>query len=69
MTQTSRMTSYYIFLLKLWPERSRNNGEALSWRFSIEDPITGIRKGFTDQDSLLAHLREQLESIVTSATS
>jgi len=68
MTRISRTASYYIFLLKLWPERSQENGEALSWRFSLEDPITGMRKGFTDRDSLLSHIRQQLEMIELSVT-
>ncbi len=63
MADSSRTASYYIFLIKLWPERSHDNGETISWRFSIEDPVSGVRKGFTDQESLLTHLREQLDTI------
>ncbi len=63
MADSSRTASYYIFLIKLWPERSHDNGESISWRFSIEDPVSGVRKGFINQESLLTHLREQLDTI------
>jgi hypothetical protein len=69
MDQTSKSASYYIYLLKLWPERSHDNGETLSWRYSIEDPITGLRKGFAELEDFLAYVQAQIVEIIATQAS
>lgn len=68
MSQTSKSASYYIYLLKLWPEHSQDNGETLSWRYSVEDPITGLRKGFAHLEDFLAYVRAQIVEIIAMQT-
>jgi len=68
MDQTSKSASYYIYLLKLWPERSHDNGETLSWRYSIEDPITGLRKGFAELEDFLAYVQVLMVEIISTQT-
>ena len=69
MNQMSQSASYYIYLLKLWPERSQDNGETLSWRYSVEDPITGLRKGFAQFEDFLTYIQTQIAEIITARNS
>ena len=45
---------YHSFLLRCWSE-----GPGV-WRFSVEDPHTGQRRGFTDMAALTAFLEATL---------
>jgi hypothetical protein len=44
---------YRAYMLRLW--RAREDEQRV-WRFSLEDPTTGRRKGFADLDELMLHL-------------
>lgn len=50
---------YCAFLLRFWQVRSRRPDEPATWRFSLEDPNSGKRRGFPDLDSLFAFLKTQ----------
>ena len=50
---------YCAFLLRFWEVRSRKPGEPVNWRFSLEDPHSGERRGFPDLDSLFDFLQAQ----------
>ena len=52
-----RPEAYLSYLLRLWTSGGEGRGV---WRASLEDPLTGIRKGFTDPDTLFAFLRQQM---------
>jgi hypothetical protein len=53
--------SYHIYLLRCWQERSTEAAERIQvWRFSLEDPRTGGRRGFASLDALLASLQDDL---------
>lgn len=50
-------SSYHAYLLKIWLEHERQvTGN--DWRFSLENAHSGIRRGFTDLDSLLIYLQD-----------
>jgi hypothetical protein len=56
-----RPEAYLSYLLRLWSTEGEGVGV---WRASLEDPLTGIRKGFADPDTLFAFLREQMTARV-----
>jgi len=49
---------YQVFLLRCWEERSERP-ESAAWRFSLQDPGTGLRRGFASLEALLAFLTNQ----------
>ena len=51
---------YYAFLLRCWQERSQSNQQLDQWRFSLEDPRSGARRGFATLDAVLVTVREAL---------
>ena len=52
---------YRSYLLSFWEERSRDPDTTVVWRFSLEDPRTGQRRGFANLEELAAFLRSELE--------
>jgi hypothetical protein len=57
---------YIAYLVRLWQAR---HAGALVWRASLEDPHTGELQGFSDIESLFAHLRKQAEDQAKSQDS
>jgi len=53
--------SYFSYLLRSW--RVNEAGKTV-WRASLEDPITGERRGFANLKSLFAFLEEQVGSAI-----
>ncbi|HDN80610.1 MAG TPA: hypothetical protein ENG33_09120 [Chloroflexi bacterium] len=51
---------YQAYLLRLWEERPASPGRPGIWRFSLEDPRTGQRYGFTTLEALMDFLRKQI---------
>jgi hypothetical protein len=51
---------YRAYLLRCWQERSQNPDSTTVWRFSLEDPHTGQRRGFASFEALIAALRTEL---------
>jgi hypothetical protein len=51
---------YRSYLLAFWEERSRDPDGPVVWRFSLEDPRTGQRRGFAGPEALAAFLRAEL---------
>jgi hypothetical protein len=49
---------YRSYVLTLWQEHSRGASEPAVWRFRLEDPRTGQRRGFADLGALVAALKE-----------
>lgn len=47
---------YCSFLLRIWVEPDGDG----SWRFSLEDTQTGIRKGFVSLRDLCQHIEQLL---------
>ncbi len=48
---------YHAYLLRCWEERGHNPLRPPSWRFSLEEPHTGLRHGFADLAQLVAFCR------------
>ena len=51
---------YRAYLLRCWSEHSPAAGAPAAWRYSLEDPHTGERRGFADLAALLGFLRAEL---------
>jgi|GEM_PF-1665642 len=58
---------YYAYLLRIWQEDDQYLPLDQSWRFSLEDAHTHMRRGFRELDSLLAYLNDltSLHPIIT----
>lgn len=48
------------YLLTFWEERGRDPDAPVVWRFSLEDPHTGQRRGFADPEALMAALQREM---------
>ena len=51
---------YRTYLLTLWEERSRDPEAPVVWRFRLEDPRTGERRGFADLEALMEGLEREM---------
>ena len=40
---------------------ARSGGAGQPWRASLDDTLTGERRGFVDLEALAAHLHDQIE--------
>jgi len=49
-----------VYLLTMWQERTDAADSPAGWRFSVEDPRTGERRGFASLEALVAFLRTQM---------
>ncbi len=49
-------------MLRFWAEREGFSGSRRVWRFSLEDPHTGQRQGFSNIDGLVAFLKNEIGS-------
>ncbi len=54
MSSLGHAPRYHSYLLRCWSE-----GPGV-WRFSVEDPHTGVRRGFTEMAALVAFLEATL---------
>jgi hypothetical protein len=55
-----RPPRYRSYLLTLWEERSRDPTVPAVWRFRLEDPRTGQRRGFASLEALVAALEGEM---------
>lgn len=51
---------YRCYLLTCWGEQSQDPLEPVVWRFRLEDPRTGQRRGFASLDALVAVLEREM---------
>ena len=58
MNFSKKPPRYHIFLLTLWEERSQDLAKAAVWRFRLEIPRSGERRGFATLEELMAFLEE-----------
>jgi hypothetical protein len=58
MTKSKR-SAYHSYLLRCWAE-SDETAELNVWRFSLEDPRTGQRRGFASLTELVIALQDEL---------
>lgn len=59
--QTAPRRSTY--LLTIWQERGREPDQPLVWRFSLEEPRTGRRRGFATLKELVAALEASFTEV------
>jgi hypothetical protein len=52
---------YRSYVLTFWEERSQDPETPVVWRFSLQDPRTGQRRGFASFEELMTFLRSELE--------
>ncbi len=50
---------YCSYLLRCWEERTQHRERPRVWRYSLENPHTGERRGFPSIDALLTFLRAE----------
>lgn len=55
---SSQRPAHLSYLLRLW---QTPGGANEPWRVSLENPLTGERRGFADLEAALALLRSQIE--------
>jgi hypothetical protein len=52
---------YRSYLITFWEERSQDSDRPTVWRFSLEDPRSGYRRGFADLEALVAALEQEIQ--------
>lgn len=53
---------YRAYVVRCWQELSVHAGrETRLWRFSLQDPSTGRRRGFANLEALLSSLQAELD--------
>ena len=55
-----RPPRYCAYLLRCWETPDQGRGLLPAWRYSLEDPHSGERRGFASFEALVAHLRGEL---------
>ena len=60
MTGNNPSPRYRAYLLRCWQERGRQEDQPPLWRYSLEDPHTGIRHGFATLEAVFAVLQQEL---------
>jgi hypothetical protein len=53
-----RPPAYRSYLLRFWQERSEQLPQTF-WRFSLEEPLTSRRQGFSSLEALTSWLRAE----------
>ena len=48
------------YILTFWEERGRETDTSVVWRFSLQDPHTGRRRGFASLEALAAALQQEI---------
>lgn len=61
----SSLHRYCSYLLRLWP--AQRDGQVV-WRASLEDPVTGVRRGFADLEQLFAFLTAETRESAAAET-
>lgn len=51
---------YHVYMLRFWESHPQWLGGPTSWRFSLEDPASGVRRGFSDLEGLIAFLQAEM---------
>ena len=60
MTINPQPPRYHIYLLTLWEERNEDPNSPTMWRFRLEDPRTGRRRGFANVEALVEALKREV---------
>jgi hypothetical protein len=60
MSSVEARRRYCAWLLRCWQARGQGSEPLMTWRYSLEDPHSGARRGFASFEALVAHLRAEL---------
>ncbi len=63
------LVHYQVFLLRQWQEQDLSGEHLPVWRFMLENPLTGARRGFGSVGDLAAFLEEQIAAISRQSNS
>lgn len=58
MSEFDKLSPYKSFLLTVWAEPNADHHPRNLWRFSLQDPHTGRRRGFASLEALMTALRQ-----------
>ena len=61
MSDPFRPACYHVFLLRFWQESRERRDLPPVWRFSLEAPGSGRRRGFADLQALTEFLQQELD--------
>lgn len=54
------MACYCSLWLRCWQAGRKGPGQESDWRFSLEDPETGHKQGFSNLEELVAYLKTEV---------
>ena len=60
MSISTKRPRHRSYLLTFWEERDREARGPQVWRFSLQDPRTGQRRGFASLEALVAALQREI---------
>jgi hypothetical protein len=55
----SRLPDYQVYVMRLWQEDPVSPEAHPVWRFNLEEPLTGQRRGFSCLAELVAFLENE----------
>ena len=61
MNPSGRHSRYQVYVLRLWQEPGDTQEPSAAWRFVLEEPKTGQRRGFRDLVALMDFLKMEQE--------
>ncbi len=61
MDLSHKPARYQVYVLRLWQEQAASAEHLAEWRFVLEEPKTGQRRGFASLDALTAFLEIELQ--------
>jgi hypothetical protein len=61
VSEPFRTPRYRAYLLRFWEERRERPGQRGAWRFSLEDPHSGRRRGFANLKALVDFLQQEMK--------
>lgn len=56
--KSNKQTIFISYLLRIWPA---SGSKSIGWHASLENPLTGERKGFATLALLFVYLEEQIQ--------
>lgn len=66
MTFLKKPPRYQAYLITMRQERSQGSDNVGEWRFCLEDPHTGERRGFANLEKLVAALEQEMANAETA---
>ena len=61
MNRSGDRSRYHVYMLRLWREPTEAEAPSATWRFVLEEPKTGQRRGFADFWALMEFLERELQ--------